>query len=52
MPLFYFRNDDVNVLEDELGFRIVNSHFNHRLSRRVMYAVGHAIRAGQGFRRG
>jgi len=32
---------------DELGFRIINSHFNHRLSRRVMYAVGHAMRAGQ-----
>jgi len=32
---------------DRLGFRIVSSHYNHRLSRRVMYAVGHALRRGQ-----
>ena len=32
---------------DELGFRIISSHYNCRLSRRAMYAVGHALRRGK-----
>jgi len=32
---------------DDLGYRIICSHYNHRRSRRVMYAVGHALRRGQ-----
>jgi hypothetical protein len=32
---------------DRLGFRIINSHYNCRLSRRIMYAVGHVLRLGQ-----
>ncbi|MBT3316703.1 polysaccharide deacetylase family protein [bacterium] len=32
---------------DDLGFRIICSHYNHRLSRRIMYAVGHALNLGQ-----
>jgi len=32
---------------DKIGYRIVCSHFNYRLSRRIMYAVGHTLRKGQ-----
>jgi len=32
---------------DDLGYRIVSSHYNYRLSRRLMYAVGHFLRRGQ-----
>lgn len=32
---------------DQLGFRIISSHYNCRLSRRVMYGVGHLLRLGQ-----
>lgn len=32
---------------DELGFRILCSHYNCRLSRRLMYAAGRALRRGQ-----
>lgn len=32
---------------DDLGFRIVSSHYNCLPSRRAMYAVGHLLRRGQ-----
>ncbi len=32
---------------DQVGYRIVCSHYNYRLSRRMMYAVGHFLRRGQ-----
>ena len=32
---------------DQLGFRILCSHYNSRASRRAMYAVGHLLRLGQ-----
>ena len=32
---------------DALGFRVVGSHYNCRLSRRLMYVVGHLLRRGQ-----
>lgn len=32
---------------DAVGYRVISSHFNQRLSRRVMYAVGHALRRGR-----
>lgn len=34
---------------DRLGFRIICSHYNHRLSRRIFYRVGHLLRRGQMF---
>jgi hypothetical protein len=32
---------------DELGYRIICSHYNSRRSRRLLYAVGHLLRRGQ-----
>jgi hypothetical protein len=32
---------------DQLGYRIVSSHYNSRSSRRLMYAVGHLLGRGQ-----
>ncbi len=32
---------------DDLGFRVICSHYNCRLSRRVMYGVGHLLGLGQ-----
>lgn len=32
---------------DDLGYRVICSHYNCRPSRRIMYAVGHALRLGQ-----
>jgi hypothetical protein len=32
---------------NDLGFRIISSHYNCRLSRRTMYMVGHLLRRGQ-----
>jgi len=31
---------------DDLGFRVISSHYNCRRSRRLMYAVGHLLRRG------
>lgn len=32
---------------DALGYRVICSHYNYRLSRRLMYAVGHLLRRGK-----
>ena len=40
-------NRDTMKVTDQLGYRIVSSHYNCRLSRRAMYAVGHLLRRGQ-----
>lgn len=32
---------------DQLGFRVINGHFNPRLSRRAFYTVGRLLRKGQ-----
>lgn len=36
---------------DEIGYRVICSHYNCRPTRRVLYAVGHALRRGQIFGR-
>jgi peptidoglycan/xylan/chitin deacetylase (PgdA/CDA1 family) len=32
---------------NDIGFRIISSHYNCRLSRRIMYFVGHLLQRGQ-----
>ena len=32
---------------DDIGYRIICSHYNCRLSRRIMYAVGHTLKRGR-----
>lgn len=32
---------------DDLGFRVVNSHYNKKMSRRIFYAFGHLARRGR-----